>query len=494
MRVAVATFLQSEWAFHETYRSAACADAALRLLNTILHAAGPRAMIYALLFFGFGLLVALIGIPWAIRLGERGIALDFAHETRKRQDAPVPRLGGLPVMVALALGLIVIVAVFPAQGVKWPPLLVGSILMYGLGLWDDLQPLGARRKLLGQLLTACIVYSMGLGIEKFSWPGATGSVDLGAWSLPVTVLWLIAVPNIVNLIDGFDGLAGGLGLYMSATLGIVALHNEQLAVACYAFTMTGALLGFLVFNFPPAKIYLGDGGAYLIGFTIAALSLTSSNKGSVAKVLFVTFIALGVPILDTTFAVLRRGLRGYPLFHADDEHFHHRLEKFGFSKRRILLGLYGVCLVLSLAGLSIIWSSGNTLPVGIGVLFLLAMFVLRYFHLLKSWNDVRRKIDRLLGRRQIVHYALAQAQVLELEVERCATAQEFWMVFDQTIRRVGFVENGEVPDEIVIEVRYNGSTPWKLHAPRAKGSTIEWQCIAECFRPVYVKGREKWPA
>lgn len=130
----------------------------------------------------------------------------------------MPRLGGLPVMVAVALGLIVIVAVFPAQGVKWPPLLVGSILMYGLGLWDDLQPLGARRKLLGQLLTACIVYSMGLGIEKFSWPGATGSVDLGAWSLPVTLLWLIAVPNIVNLIDGFDGLAGGLGLYTEQSL------------------------------------------------------------------------------------------------------------------------------------------------------------------------------------------------------------------------------------------------------------------------------------
>lgn len=451
-------------------------------------------MIYALLFFGVGLLVALIGIPWAIRLGGRGIGLDFAHETRKKQDVPIPRLGGMAIMGAMTLGLSVIVAVFPSQGVKWPPLLVGSLLMYGLGLWDDLKPLGARRKLLGQLITACIVYSMGLGIEKFSWPGGTGSVDLGAWSLPVTVLWLIAVPNIVNLIDGFDGLAGGLGLCMSATLGIVALHNEQLAVACYAFTMTGALLGFLVFNFPPARIYLGDGGAYLIGFTIAALSLTSSNKGSVAKVLFVTFIALGVPILDTTFAVLRRGLRGYPLFHADDEHFHHRLEKLGFSKRRILLGIYGVCLVLSLAGLSIIWSSGNTLPVAIGVLFLLAMFVLRYFHLLKSWDDVRRKMDRLLGRRRIVHYALAQAHVLELEVERCATADEFWTVFNQTIRRVGFVAGGEVEDVIVVSVRYNGSTPWTLHAPRAKGTNIEWQRIAECFRPVYARAKEKWSA
>jgi UDP-GlcNAc:undecaprenyl-phosphate GlcNAc-1-phosphate transferase len=451
-------------------------------------------MIYALLFFGFGFFVALFCTPWVIRLGLRGIGLDYANETRKKQVAPIPRLGGLPIMLAVALGLAIIISVYPQQGVRWLPILVGSALMYGLGLWDDLKPLGAKRKLFGQMATACLVFSMGLTIEKFSWPGATGSVELGPWSLPVTVLWLIAVPNIVNLIDGFDGLAGGLGLCMSATLGVVALHNEQVAVACYAFSMAGALLGFLVFNFPPAKIYLGDGGAYLIGFTIAALSLTSSNKGSVAKVLFVTFIALGVPILDTTFAMIRRGLRGYPLFHADDEHFHHRLEKLGFSKRRILLGIYGVCLVLSLAGLSVIWSSGNTLPIGIGVLFLLAMVVLRYFHLLKSWADVRRKIDRLLGRRRVVQYALAQAQVLEMEVERCESAQEFWAIFEHTIRRVGFVEPGEVENEVSLEVRYNGSTPWRVHAPRDKGTTVEWQRIAECFRPVYARAKEKWPA
>ena len=438
--------------------------------------------------------MALVSTPWAIRLGARGIGLDYANETRKKQTAPIPRLGGLPIMIAVMLGLAIIIGLQPEQGVKWLPILVGSALMYGLGLWDDLKALGARRKLLGQMATACLVFSMGLGIEKFSWPGGAGSIELGPWSLPVTVLWLIAVPNIVNLIDGFDGLAGGLGMCMSATLGVVALHNEQVAVACYAFTMTGALLGFLVFNFPPAKIYLGDGGAYLIGFTIAALSLTSSNKGSVAKVLFVTFIALGVPILDTTFAVIRRGLRGYPIFHADDEHFHHRLEKLGFSKRRILLGIYGVCLVLSLAGLSIIWSSGNTLPIGIGVLFLLALFALRYFHLLRSWADVRRKIDRLLGRRRVVQYALAQAQVLEMEVERCASAQEFWAIFEHTIRRVGFVESGEVENEVILEVRYSGSAPWKLYAPRAKGSTVEWQRIAECFQPVYSKAKGKWPA
>ena len=104
-----------------------------------------------------------------------------------------------------------------------------------------------------------------------TYPGGAWDVELGAWGLPLTIFWLIAVPNIVNLIDGFDGLAGGLGMFMALTLGIVGLMAEQLQVAWYAFTMAGALLGFLVFNFPPARIFLGDGGAYMVGFCIAAL-------------------------------------------------------------------------------------------------------------------------------------------------------------------------------------------------------------------------------
>lgn len=451
-------------------------------------------MIYTLLFFVLGFVISVFTTPWVIRLSQRGIGLDYAHESRKKQEIPIPRLGGMPLMLAISVGLLVIFAARPSNATNWFPVLIGSLMMYGLGLWDDLQRLGAKKKLAGQIITALLVYNLGLSIDKFSYPGSAGSIDLGAWSMPVTVFWLTAIPNIVNLIDGFDGLAGGLGLCMSVTLGIVGLHNDQVPVACYAFTLAGALLGFLVFNFPPAKIYLGDGGAYLIGFTIAALSLTSANKGSVAKVLFVTLIALGVPILDTTFAMLRRGLRGYPLFHADDEHFHHRLEKFGFSKTRILFGLYGICLVLSLFGLSIIWSQGGTLPIGIGVLFFLALLALRYFHFLKSWEDVRRKLNRVVRRRRVVQYALLQAQVLELEAERCKSAQEFWAIFETTLRRVGFVEEGESDAEYAIHVKYNGSTPWTLHAPQHKGTEVEWQRLAECFRPVYVKAKQKWRA
>lgn len=450
-------------------------------------------MIAALLFLAFGFFLSVLCTPWVIRLAQTGIGLDYANEPRKKHVTPVPRLGGLPLMLAMTLSVVLILCFRRESSPHWFAMLLGSAMMYGLGMWDDLKPLGARVKLLGQIATACIVFGLGLNIERFSYPGAIGVIELGGWSLPVTVFWLIAVPNIVNLIDGFDGLAGGLGLCMAVTLGVVGLHNEQTAVACYAFTMAGSLLGFLVFNFPPAKIYLGDGGAYLIGFTIAALSLTSSNKGSVAAVLFVTLVALGVPILDTTFALLRRGLRGYPLFHADDEHFHHKLERLGFSKRRILLGLYGICVVLSLVGLSIIWSQGRTLPIGICLLFILVLFILRYFHFVNTWDDLWQKFDRVIGQRREVRYALLQAQVLQCELDRCANGEEFWRVFNTTMRRMGFLEYGELAECSRVEMRGNGSTSLTLHVPRHKGESHEWQRVANCFRPIYVKALEKWP-
>jgi len=451
-------------------------------------------MIFSVGFFVLGFLIALLVTPWVIGLAQRGIGLDAPNESRKTHAVPIPRLGGMPIMLAVSIGLLLILSIQPEHSSTWFPVLLGSLLMYGLGLWDDLKPLGARKKLVGQILTAALVYWLGLSIDRVSYPGGAWSVELGpVASFCVTVFWLIAVPNIVNLIDGFDGLATGLGLFMAVTLGIVGLYNEQLAVAWYAFTMAGALLGFLVFNFPPAKIFLGDGGAYLIGFTIAALSLTSSNKGSVAAVLLVTIVALGVPILDTGFALLRRAVRGVPLFRADDEHFHHRLEKLGFSKRRIVLGIYGVAVVLSLLGLSIVWTQAKTLPIGIAAIFLLALAVLRYFHRLKDWEDVRKRLDRLVGERREVQYALLQAQLLELEVERCRSDEEFWSVFDGTLRRVGFVDAQEIEDTHAIHVKYNGAIPWTLHAPQSRATLGEWQRIAECFRPVYVKARAKWP-
>lgn len=449
----------------------------------------------SLLFFLIGLVVSISVTPLVILLAKRGIGLDEANESRKRHGAPVARLGGAPIMLALSIGLLLIMWIQAERAADWFPMLLGSVLIYGLGLWDDLKPIGAKKKLIGQVAIASLVWWLGLRIDLVTYPGSHMSIELHAWSFPLTVFWLIAVPNIINLIDGFDGLATGLGLFMAVTLGIVGLFAQQLSVAWYSFTMAGALLGFLVFNFPPARIFLGDGGAYLIGFSIAALSLTSSHKGSIGAVLLVTIVALGLPILDTSFALARRAFRGFPLFHADDEHIHHRLENLGFSKPRIVLAMYGVCVVLSLVALSIFWSQGRTIPIAIGVVFLLAVFAARYLQYVAGWNGLGSQIGRVWGRRRSVQYVLLQARLLELELERCATQEEFWTVFNATMKRIGFVEKPCDPAEIDcfdIHVKYNGSKPWTLHVPSDKKGAMQWSRVAECFRPVYVKAIAKW--
>jgi UDP-GlcNAc:undecaprenyl-phosphate GlcNAc-1-phosphate transferase len=450
-------------------------------------------MLQILFFLAFGFLVAVILTPWMIRLAHSGVGMDVPDEGRKRQATPIPRIGGIPLMFSLTLGVIVILWMQPLRSFEWFPILIGSTLMFGLGLWDDIKPLGAKKKLVGQIAIASIVTSMGLGIEKFSLP-SYGTIELGGWSALVTVMWLIAIPNIVNLIDGFDGLAGGLGLFMSLTLGLVGFFSEHMGLAWFAFTLAGALMGFLIFNFPPARIYLGDGGAYLIGFTIASLSLSSSHKGSVAAALLVTVVGLGLPILDTSFALARRALRGFPLFHADDEHLHHRLEKMGISKRRILFGLYGICVILSLIGLTIFWFKGGTLPIaiGLGVFFLMVLGVVRHFLRVRSWKDAHHQMKRLLGRRQAVQYTVLQAKLITLEVERCESAQEFWRILDDTMRRVGFVDEAETGNQTAIQIRQNGSKPWILYASLDESTAAEWQRIAECFRPAYTKAIAKW--
>jgi UDP-GlcNAc:undecaprenyl-phosphate/decaprenyl-phosphate GlcNAc-1-phosphate transferase len=456
-------------------------------------------MIISLLFFGLCFVVSLVTTPMVIAYSRHGVGLDHANENRKRHKAPVSRLGGLPVMLSLLVAMAAVLFLNAPQIPAWKAVLTGSVLMFGLGLWDDLHSLGAKMKLLGQVSIAVLAYVMGLGIDKVTYPHQYGlpsdfSVQLGAWSLPVTVFWLIAVPNIVNLIDGFDGVAGGLGMFLSVTLGVVGLYGGQVTMSHFAFGMAGALLGFLCFNFPPARIYLGDGGAYLIGFFIASLSLSSSNKGSIAAVLLVTVVALGVPILDTLFALARRALRGFPLFQADDEHIHHKLEDLGFSKRRIVFAIYGVCVALSLIALSIIWSQGRTIPIAIGVVFLLAIFAARYLLFVRSWEDIQSKLQRVLSRRQHVRYAIMQAQILNMEIDRCESASEFWPVFHQVLHRVGFTDVMDEDDEdyVPIHVRFDGSIPWTLHAPRAAGTRSEWHRIAECFRPVFVKAKQKW--
>lgn len=451
-------------------------------------------MVFSLIIFFAGFVVTVVLTPLVIAWAKRsGVGLDKPDAVRKNHAGLIPRLGGVPLMVTVLGCWLGLVWLRPDDFWVWMPVFVGAFLFFLLGLVDDLRGLNAKLKLLMQVLIALLVYGMGLGIDKVSYPGGGWSVDLLGWALLVTVFWFIAIPNIINLIDGFDGLAGGLGMFMAGTLGLVGLMSEQLGVAAFSFALAGGLLGFLVFNFPPAKIFLGDGGAYLVGFCIAAVSTQSSQKGSVAAVLFVTIVALGLPILDTTFAMVRRTFRGFPLFHADDEHIHHRLEALGFSKQRIILGVYGICVMLSLVGLSIFWSQGRTIPIALGVVFLLALFAVKYLRYFTGWEDLQRVLSMKEGRRRDVRYALLQARILDMEVGRCESVEEFQILFEDALRRIGFGLGEPDGDGQVRVVLSDGDgNDMILHAPSDEIMPDHWKRLAKCLVPVLKKATERW--
>jgi len=450
-------------------------------------------MIYSVIFGVIGLIFALVLTPWVIRLGECGVGLDRPDSYRKAHREPVSRLGGAPVFAVFLLSAVAVFLLRPVEWLRWIPVVVTVGLMFGLGLWDDLRPLGAKLKLFCQILIAILAFCMGLKIGSVSYGGGF-NIELGALGFFVTIFWLISVPNIVNLIDGVDGLAAGLGLMLFCILGYVGWRMGQTDVAWVCFGLAGVLLGFLCFNFPPAKIFLGDGGAYLIGSAVACLSLISAHKGTVAAVMLVMVVALGLPIMDTLFALIRRAFRGFPLFHADAEHIHHRLRRLGLSERRIVLGLYLVSVVFSLVALSLIWSQGRTLPIALAILFLITVLMVRYLGYIWSWAGLAGQIRISIERRSEVKYALLQASLMELEVERCRDLAEFRNLMAMALQRVGFVVDGPVDPERYLNVTlyFAGEESLVLQAPNKIRDQDHWRRLAECFRRPYLKALKHW--
>jgi UDP-GlcNAc:undecaprenyl-phosphate GlcNAc-1-phosphate transferase len=290
-----------------------------------------------------------------------------------------------------------------------------------------------------------------------------------------------------------DGLAGGFGLFLSLTLAFVGYVSFNPDVMLISIIMAGALSGFLFFNFPPAKIFLGDGGAYLIGFFVASVSLTSSNKGSVIAALLVIVIALGVPILDTAFAILRRSIRGVPIFSADAEHIHHRLILLGYSKGRALVAMYSVCVVLSLFGISILLTKGIALPIAGAVLFLLALGAARYLGYIRSWSKLRDQVNQTLARRRRLEHIRAHARVLEFDIEKCDSLGDFSEVLCHRFRWIGFNEMRSEQTQTVFLTLKSGFQ-CELHCPINDGLQSDWFHRADVFTSLFERCFERWGA
>lgn len=309
--------------------------------------------------------------PLARRLAVRFGAVSVPGG-RHVHERSIPRLGGLAIFGAffapLAAFFVVESAVaeaFTRDSRRALGLAVGGTILCLVGVVDDTRGLRAAHKLWAQVAVGVLAFYCGFRIDAVALP-IVGALPMGIFALPVTVLWVVGIVNAVNLIDGLDGLAAGVVFFAGLTNFIIAFISGSALVALLMAAMMGAVIGFLFHNFNPARIFMGDSGSYFLGFVLAATSLAGAPKASTAVSLLVPVVALGVPIFDTLFAMVRRFLERRSIFSPDRGHIHHRLLDMGVTHRRAVLIIYGVSIVFTVSAIAI--SLGRDWQIGVALL------------------------------------------------------------------------------------------------------------------------------
>ena len=284
-----------------------------------------------------------------------------------------PQLGGISIFVAFFIGILVILFYKDAQfdalrkeGLVF--LLAGSFILL-LGIYDDIKGANCYHKFFVQIFAGIVVILFGYKITAVTNPFGD-PILLRIFSIPFTLLWIVGITNALNLIDGLDGLAAGISLGVSCIMLFISLWFGNLISAFPAAILAGAIGGFLVYNFNPAKIFLGDSGSLLIGFLLACFSINGTFRSDSAVAIYIPIVVLGIPIIDTMLAIIRRMRKGLHLFKADKEHIHHRLLKLGLSHKQAVLLLNGVSYFWGIVGFTI-----AILDNRYSLLFLLLVFI-----------------------------------------------------------------------------------------------------------------------
>lgn len=319
---------------------------------------------YAVVFFGSALL-AIFGTPIVTRIA-RAWGLMDRPGPRKVHIAPVPRIGGLIIAFAALALILPAMALDNTIGTAFHKilpqvfaLLATAIGMFALGIIDDVRGLRARIKLLTQVAAALTVCAFGVRIDSFDIPG-WGMLDFGLLSWPITILWIVGITNAINLIDGLDGLAAGISAVTCGVIALTAMYTGQLVMAILMVALLGSLIGFLFFNFNPAKVFMGDGGTMFVGFMIGAASVMCTVKSATLVALAMPALALGLPIFDTLFSIVRRILERRSVFAPDGKHIHHQLLRKGLNQRRAVLLMYLVTLLTAGLGTLILFTREQT--------------------------------------------------------------------------------------------------------------------------------------
>ena len=316
--------------------------------------------------------VAAAVTPAAIKIAPKIGAMDIPKDERRMHKKPMPRFGG----IAIYLGIMAALAVFALKDKGITSVMTGCTLIYMLGLIDDLKDLKPLVKLCGQIVCATVVYIMGVRIEfitNYFGPGNMAFGDVACFI--ITVLWLIAITNAVNLIDGLDGLAAGIAAISALCIGYVAYIHGQYVPTLAMMAIAGAALGFLPYNFNPAKIFMGDSGSELLGFSIAAVSILGTVKSATIVVVIIPALVLGLPIFDTVMAIFRRLAKHQSIGTADKDHLHHRIMKAGFGQKRAVMILYCISGIMGIV--AVLYSRGLTVEyLGFTAVAIMLIYVL----------------------------------------------------------------------------------------------------------------------
>ena len=292
--------------------------------------------------------VVLVLTPAVGRFARILGVVDQPGEARRLHLRPIPRLGG----IALLLGIFVPALAFLQLGGAYRGILLGAAIATCVGVVDDFRGLHWLGKLGGQVAAAAVAVGAGVSIDRFTFP-FLGIQDLPAWvGVPATMIWIVAIMNMVNFLDGMDGLAAGICAIAGSTFAVIALSLGKPQAAILAAIVAGACFGFLRHNFYPARIFMGDSGALLLGFILATLSVQGLLKTAATVALFFPLLVLAIPIVDTSFVLAKRLKYRRPLYEADRTHLHHRFANIGFSQRRAALYMYAWCALLAGAALA----------------------------------------------------------------------------------------------------------------------------------------------
>lgn len=383
--------------------------------------------------FAFSLAVSFVATREVRDLATHKGWVSVPQGERHVHQTPLPRLGGVAIFLAFSVSLGVwlgLSLIFPRIIVGLAPatilrIYVPACLIFCLGIYDDFRGASPYLKFAVQAIAAAMLFAGGMRILDL--PVLFGQHTLPWYlGLPLTVLWVVAITNAFNLIDGLDGLAAGSALFSTMVVFVVSLVDHSWLGSLMSVTLAGAILGFLRFNFSPATIFLGDSGSLFIGFMLSALALAGAQKAPTLVAVAIPVVSFGLPILETMLSIVRRLISGKPIFTADREHIHHKLLQMGFSHRQVVIVLYAVSAIFAMLSLFLLWPTGSTLGLVLAVVGTGIWLGVQHLNYLE-FGELRRVAQRTMEQRQIV--------INNLSVRRAVEELKMAGNFDQ-VRRV----------------------------------------------------------